>query len=224
MTVFLQLSLPLQIALIFFLSRLVINELFLFLRIFFKRDNLIYSFVSLIFFPGTIIHEMGHFVAATVLGLHVIEVKILPQWEKNQIKLGSVLYQKKDFVRGIMVGIAPIFFALFFFWFLAKFHLFPGNQPFINILLGYVVFAVSSTMFSSKQDLVDFVLIIPVVIIIIGLIYILNIRLDFILNNRMLKEAVSGFSREVSFYLLFSLVVNAILIVFFKSFRALLHK
>lgn len=218
------LLIPLQIILIFFLSHLTIGELFNFLRIFFKKEKIIYSLVSLLFFPGTVIHEMGHFVGATVLNLRVHEVKLLPSFEKNQIKLGSVLYEKKDFVRGILVGIAPIFLAFCFFWFLGKFHLFPNTNFWLNILLGYVVFAVSSTMFSSKQDLVEFSLIVPVIIIIIGIIYIFNIRLDVILNNKLLKEGFYSFFQDINFYFLFSLIVNTVLIVFFKIFRILLHR
>jgi hypothetical protein len=224
MTIAQPLLIPLQIVLIFFLSHLTISELFYFLRIFLKKEKLIYAFVSLLFFPGTVIHEMGHFVAATILNLRVHEVRLLPSFEKNQIKLGSVLYEKKDFIRGILVGIAPIFFALVFFWFLGKFHLFPNTNLWLNILLGYIVFAVSSTMFSSKQDLIEFVLIVPVIIIIIGIIYIFNIKLDIILNNKLLKEGFIGFFQDINFYLLFSLIANIILIIFFKIFRILLHK
>jgi len=224
MTIAHPLLIPLQIVLIFFLSHLTINELFYFLRIFFKKEKIVYAFVSLLFFPGTIIHEIGHFVAAIALNLRVYEVKLLPSFEKKQIRLGSVLYEKKDFFRGILVGIAPIFFAFCFFWFLGKFHLFPNSNLWLNILFGYIVFAVSSTMFSSKQDLIEFVLIVPVIIIIIGIIYIFHIRLDIILNNKLLKEGFIGFFQDINFYLLFSLIANTILIIFFKIFRILLHK
>lgn len=224
MTTTFPLLIPLQIVLIFFLSRLTVVELFRFLRIFFKKEKPIYILVSLLYFPGTVIHEMGHFVAATILNLPVHEVRLLPQWENNQIKLGSVLYEKKDFLRGILVGIAPIFFGLIFFWLLAKFHLFPSSILLENIILGYVVFAVSSTMFSSKQDLVDFVLIIPVIIVIVGIIYVLNINLDFILNNKFIKNGFTGFFKEINFYLLFSLVINTCLIIFFKVIRFIFKK
>jgi len=180
--------------------------------------------VSFLFFPGTVIHEMGHFVAATVLNLKVYEIRLFPQWKKNQIKLGSVFYEKKDFLRGILVGVAPIFFGLIFFWFLAKFHLFPNSQIGLNIFFGYIIFSVSSTMFSSKQDLIEFGLIVPLLIIIIGMIYIFNIRLDILLDNRLLKEGLNSFFKDISFYLFFSIIINTVLIIFFKIFRILLHK
>jgi hypothetical protein len=144
-----------QIILIFFLSRLTINELFYFLRVFYKKEKIIYSLVSFLFFPGTVIHEMAHFVTATILNLKVYEIRLFPQWEKNQIKLGSVFFEKKICKRYTGWG-GAIFFGLIFFWFLAKFHLFPNSQLGLNILFGYIVFTVSSTMFSSNKYLIEF--------------------------------------------------------------------
>jgi len=224
MSITFSLLILLQIILIFFLSRLTINELFRFLRMFFRKEKIIYILVSFLFFPGTIVHEMGHFMAATILNLRVHEVRLLPQWEKNRIKLGSVLYEKKDFLRGVLVGIAPIFFGLIFFWFLAKFHLFPSDSLLENIIFGYIVFAVSSTMFSSKQDLVDFVLIIPVIIIIVGVIYVFNINLDFIFNNKLIINGFFEFFQNINFYLLFSAITNFILIIFFKVTRLIFKR
>lgn len=224
MSITFSLLILLQIILIFFLSRLTINELFRFLRMFFRKEKIIYILVSFLFFPGTIVHEMGHFMAATILNLRVHEVRLLPQWEKNRIKLGSVLYEKKDFLRGVLVGIAPIFFGLIFFWFLAKFHLFPSDSLLENIIFGYIVFAVSSTMFSSKQDLVDFVLIIPVIIIIVGVIYVFNINLDFIFNNKLITNGFFEFFQNINFYLLFSAITNFILIIFFKVTRLIFKR
>ena len=221
---FLPSAIVLQIVLVYLLSRQTIDELFHIFRIFFHHDNFVYAIVSLFFLPGTIVHELGHFVAATVLLLRVYDVRIFPQWEKNQIKLGSVLYEKRDVFRGILVGVAPLFFAFFFFWLLSIFKLFPNDNFWLNILLGYIVFTVSSTMFSSKQDLVDFAFIIPLIIIIIGIVYVVELKVDFILSNTLLIEGVNSFFREINFYLLFSLIVNIVLIFVFKSFRFLVRR
>lgn len=221
---FLPVFLVIQILLIYLLSRQTIKEIFYFLRIFFNNEHFIYLLVSLFFLPGTIVHEIGHFLAATILMLQVYEVKIFPERQKNQIKLGSVLYEKKDIFRGILVGIAPIFFAFFFFWFLAQFKLFPTKGLLSNLFLGYVIFTVSSTMFSSKQDLVDFVFIIPLITIIIGTIYIFDLRIDVFLNNRLIIQGITDFLQKINFYLFFSLTVNIILIIFFKIFRFLFKK
>lgn len=213
-----------QIIIIYFLSRITINELFYFLRFFFKNDQIVFSLISVFFLPGTIIHEMGHYFFALLLMLNVREVKIFPEWEKNYIKLGRVLYEKKDFVRGIFVGLAPLILGVAFFWWLSVFKLFPSQNLLINIILGYIIFSVSSTMFSSKQDLVDLIYIIPLIIIVIGIVYIFDLRLDFILKNKDLIQTFSNGVKGINFYLFFSLIINLFLIVFFKSFRKIIRK
>lgn len=214
----------LQIIGLYFFSRQTTNEFFYFLRMFTRNQKTVFVLVSVLFFPGTVLHEMAHYFFAVITNLKVKEVKLFPEFNEGYIKLGRVLYEKKDFVRGLIVGIAPIIIALFFFWWLGAFRLFPNDNPYLNLILGYVVFAVSSTMFSSKQDLVDLIYIVPLIIIIGGLVYIFNIRADLILNNdRVIGKAVAVI-KTINFYLLFSLVVNIFLILFFKSFRKIFKK
>ena len=79
-------------------------------------------------------------------------------------------------------------------------------------------------MFSSKKDLVDLAFIIPLIIVIIGLIYIFDIRVDLIFKNKLFIERLVNFFKDINFYLLFSLAINILLIFIFKSFRFLLKK
>lgn len=214
----------LQIIALYFFSRKTTNEFFYFLRTFTKNQKTVFILVSILFFPGTVIHEMAHYFFAVITNLRVREVKLFPEFHEGYIKLGRVLYEKKDFVRGIIVGIAPIIIALFFFWWLGAFRLFPNENPYLNLIFGYIVFAVSSTMFSSKQDLVDLIYIIPLFIIIGGLIYIFDIRADLILSNGRVIKGMMSVIKTINFYLLFSLVVNILLILFFKSYRKIIGK
>ena len=202
------LTLIVQITLIFFISRLTTNQIFYFLRKFIKKEKVIFSLVSLFYLPGTSLHEIAHFLAATALFLKVKEIKIFPEFKEGYIKLGSVLYEKKDFIRGFLVGIAPIFAGILFFYFISVFKIFPSTNIFQNLLFAYLIFAVSSTMFSSKQDLVDFVFIIPILILIIAFIYIFQIDFSIILKNKELLESLLEFLKEVNFYLFFSLIIN----------------
>ena len=211
-----------QLLLLFFLSRQTINELFYFLRLFFKNEHFIFSLVSLIFLPGTILHEMSHFFMAISLFLKVRDVRIFPEKHGNTIKLGMVTYEKQDFIRGILVGIAPVFFGFFLFFVLAYFKFFPSENIFINLVFIYLIFVISSTMFSSKQDLVDLIFIIPLVIIALALVYIFNIDLRFIFANQKIIMNLNYFSQMINYYLLYSLIINVGLILFFKSSRKLL--
>lgn len=208
-----------QLILLFFLSKKTTNEIFYFFRAFHIEEKTIFAIVSLLFLPGTIIHELAHFFAAMILFMKVRELKIFPEFQENEIKLGHVLYEKKDFIRGILVGIAPFFAGAFFFWMIAYFKLFPNQNIAVTILLAYLIFAVSSTMFSSKQDLVDIVYVIPVMILIGGVWYVFGIQIDWITKNEIIIKNITQFLKQVDFYFFYSLMINIALIAGLKTVK-----
>lgn len=210
-----------QLTALFFLSRKTINRLFFFFHSFLNHEKTVFLLLSLIFFPGTILHELAHFFAATILFLNVRDLQIFPHFERDEIKLGQVAYEKKDFLRSIMVGIAPILAGLFFFFFLSFFKLFPSGNLWQNLFFGYLVFVISSTMFSSKKDLVDFIYIIPTVLIFLGVIYVFDIKLDFIFKNKNLLVTFSSFLEKINFYLLLSLLINFFIYLFLTILKSL---
>ncbi len=161
---------------IYLLSKRSINKLATILDRLFHNHHITNGVISLIFFPGTVLHEMAHFFMATILLLKVAKVNLLPTWEKNNIKLGSVSYYKKDVFRSILVGIAPIFVGVGILWWLSLTGLFPAHTWWLNILLGYLIWVVSSTMFSSRQDLIDILYVIPLIIFIAIVVYLFKIN------------------------------------------------
>ncbi len=212
-----------QILLIYFATRFTTNEIFAFLRIFIKEDKIVFVIISIVFLPGTIIHEMSHYLTATISLLNVREVNIFPQFEGNYIKLGSVVYEKKDILRGILVGIAPLFFGLFIFWLIHSFKIFPQSNLGLNILFTYLIFTISSTMFSSAQDLKDLVFILPLIIIIAAFIYVFNINIADFLKNGFFNN-LTIFAKTVNFYLLLSLIIDLSLYTVLRSIRYLLKR
>jgi len=208
---------------LFFVSHSTTNELFYLLRIFFKSEKTVFGLISLIYLPGTIMHEMSHFLMATVLLIRVREVKILPEFEKNYIKLGKVLYEKKDFVRGVLIGIAPLVIGLVFLWWLALIQIFPSSYWYVNLLLGYLIFSVSSTMFSSAQDLVDLIYIFPLLLLIGLIIYIFNIRVDLLFNNNNLIKGINQMLSIINMYLFLSLSLNLATMIVVRGLRKLIN-
>lgn len=213
-----------EILALYFISRWTINELFQFFRIFIHDDHIVFWIISLIFLPGTIVHEFAHYFVALILFLNVREVKIFPELEANYIKLGKVLYEKKDVVRGVLVGLAPIFVGLIFFWWMSAFKLFPQPNILLNILCIYGIYTVSSSMFSSKQDLIDLVYILPFIALIIGIVYVFNIRLDTVLQNTGFNKALLAFIQSINLFILISLIINLGLLVAMKTIRFILRK
>lgn len=213
-----------DLILIFFTSRYVIDEIFHFLRLFIKNDRKIFIIVSLFFLPGTIIHELAHFFMAAILLLKVKEVNILPALYHQFIKLGSVTYEKKDPIRGILVGIAPLFVGLIFFYLVNVSNIFQSQNHILNVFFIYLIFSISSTMFSSKQDLVDMVFIIPLIIILVVVSYVYQIKIGDLIINKIVIDSLASFFVSVNKYLFLSLLINLLLLIVFKGLRIILRK
>ena len=198
----------LQIIVIYITSRLIIKELFLFLRKFFQTDFPVFVLISLIFLPGTIIHETAHFLTALFLILPVKSMTILPKWDNNEIKLGEVIFVKKDFLRAILVGIAPVFFGIGILFSLFYFHIYPVNNFGLNILYSYLIFSISANMFSSKQDLKDLALIIPVILLLIVVFYVFDIKINI--------NSISVIMNKINLYVFFVFIINIVLFIITK--------
>src|SRR3989339_82793 len=198
----------LQIIIIFIVSRLILKELFLLLRKFFQTDFPVFLLVSLIFLPGTIIHESAHFITALFLILPVKSMTVFPKWDNNEIKLGEVLFIKKDFLRAILVGIAPVFFGVGILFSLFYFHIYPTNNLGLNILYSYLIFSISANMFSSKQDLKDLALIIPVIMLLVIVFYVFDIKINI--------GSLNVIMNKINLYIFFVLIVNTVLFIFTK--------
>lgn len=214
-----------QVIALYIFSRAVINQLYSFFDIFIKSQKIVFLIVSMLYFPGTIIHEMSHFFAAIILFLNVKDIRIFPQFEDDHIRLGSVSFEKKDFVRGILVGIAPFLFAMLIFFTISTNALYPTNNFGLNILFGYLIYTISSTMFSSKKDIVDLIYIIPLAIILLGAGYFfLGFNIIDFFNQDFVKRITNRFFENVNFYLLFSLIINIVLLGVLKSLVFLLKR
>ncbi len=207
----------LQLIALFFVSRLSITRLFQVLRLIFHHENIVYSLIAFIFFPGTVIHELSHFVMAVILFLKVRDIHVFPQWEGRYLKLGSVYYEKKDVLRSVIVGIAPVIVGLLLFWWLFSLQIFESSNIFLKITVGWLVFILSTTMFSSKQDLIDIVYLIPVAIVAAGIVYIFQIDLSQVVQWDMLLEATSAFVYAINIYLLISLGIHALIIFLLQT-------
>lgn len=199
---------------LFFTSRKTIDICFHFFSRFLSHPHAAYRMMALLYFPGTALHEMSHLVMAMILNLKVRDISFIPKIRGNTLKLGTVTYEKKDVVRGLIVGIAPFFAALYAFWLIDAFKLLYLNF-WITALFSYVVFTISSTMFSSKQDLIDLVYVIPIFVIAGITIAVLKVDLNPFIAVLDLNK-VSQFFSIVNSFLIFSLLLNGGMIMVLK--------
>lgn len=201
---------------IYFFSRMAINEVFYFLMRIFKNYHLVLAIITLILLPGTLIHELAHFLMALALLLPVKSMSLFPVFEADQIKLGEVKFEKRDVIRGGIVGIAPFVVGILLLISIFYFRIFPGQDLILNSLAAYLIFSVSSNMFSSSQDLKDAFYIVPAIAFVAALIYLFDIKLDMTSVNAIMKEA--------NYYLFFVLAINFGAFVLFKILNSFSKK
>ncbi len=140
---------------LYVLSRIFIRKLFYVLfRITRSREKAI-ILLGWIFLPGTFIHEISHLLAALVTVVPFGELNLMPEVEEDGVKLGSVQIGKTDFVRGSIIGLAPILAGGGIIFWGISFMLSGGylENPWIVALIIYSIFQITHTMFSSKKDL-----------------------------------------------------------------------
>lgn len=196
-----------ELVLIYFITKQITNELFFVIRKITKSHQLSLRIITFIYLPGTIIHELSHYIAALFLHLRIKDISIFPEFEGNYIKLGSVRYIKADFFRGFLVGIAPLIVGIIIFYIIFFFNLFPLQNFILNIPFAYLLFIIAITMFSSKQDMIDAIYLIPIIIIFGIIIYIFNIDFTILFKNEHFRTITLGFITNVQRYFLIVLCI-----------------
>lgn len=117
---------------------------------------------SVIFLPGTIIHEISHFLIAALTGARTGKIEIFPEYledeidkKYNHIALGSVQTQKLNPLRGFLVGIAPFVSGIaLLIWLSSLLQVsFASGNTWIFILEGYLFFTIANSFFPSWPDI-----------------------------------------------------------------------
>lgn len=204
-----------QIAVIFYTTRRVTNALFIFFHRKTHSEFMASWLLGLIYLPGTLLHELSHFLTAIALLLPVGELSLLPEVKKLDdagryyVKLGHVTFGHKDYLRSSLVGIAPFLTGLAFFYAVFSFNIFPTDNILINILGAYILFSVSSSMFSSKKDMQGTLIFIPIIILTVSLL--IGFRVDVI--GLLHSPTVIDFLTRINIYFVYGSLINAILFV-----------
>lgn len=137
---------------------------------------------SLIFLPGTVVHELSHFLAAVMTGARTGKIEIFPSLKPSKVQprhgevgpseisekmthLGYVKMQRLGPVRGFLVGTAPLLVGLTLLIWLAstiEFRILNSDLPAgqagfrmtgIKALKLYFFFTVANSLFPSWSDI-----------------------------------------------------------------------
>lgn len=168
------------------------------------------NFLSFLFLPGVIIHELSHLLIASVLSVPVGSMEFMPKKSQNNVKLGSIEIAKTDPIRRSIIGFAPVFVGLIII--LGIVYLFTSNILFFkdkdSYILGaailgeaYLLFVISNTMFSSSKDIEGTIEILITLLIIFIAVYILGFRPQLAFNNLFTKEVLEIVHKATTFLL-----------------------
>lgn len=168
-----------------------------------KSHQLGIMLYSLIYLPGTIIHELSHFFSAAILGVRTGNISIFPTKEDSRLKLGSVEIQKTDFIRSSLIGIAPFITGAILLLYLTSILNIDNGAGVFNsltsvfnrsintttILQIYLIIAISNTLFTSKEDRRHWPVLIIISLITYFAIYISGNNIS--LNSQIINNAKS---------------------------------
>ena len=161
------LGLTLPFILVQYLLHREIQYLFLILT---RRLNLAVGLFSLLFFPGVLLHELSHLLAALVLRVPVKKFSLIPHTTPTgRVRLGYVQTSQVDFIRDALIGTAPLItggaaIALISHFILGLPGFFTGDfhtwwQALQQLpvlpdfwIWFYLLFTISSTMLPSESD------------------------------------------------------------------------
>ena len=208
-----------EIAILFLLSRSITKTLSKFMSI---------NFLSLIFLPGVVVHELSHLFMAVVLFVPVGNMEFVPKKSEGGLKLGSVEIGKTDPVRRSLIGFAPflIGFALIVF----TVYLLTSNIEFFSdkevyVFLGtiigisYLLFAISNTMFSSKKDMEGTIEILATLLIISVVLYILGVRPSISFEENAFTKNIFEAVRISTIFMSAPIAIDLVILGLIRVFR-----
>ena len=190
-----------ELLVLWLLSRRLSQNLYITAFLLTKSRPTAIGFLSFLFFPGTVIHELAHLFTAEILGVRTSGLTLVPEGleEKNLpagkagVRTGSVAIAQSDPIRRAIIGIAPVFVGLGTLGLLSYFLpnlwaqaradaaqnvLFSSPSLYYVLITIYSLFAVSNTMFSSPEDMEGFWPVVIVISLVMGAAYMAGIRLN----------------------------------------------
>lgn len=177
-----------ELLFLFLLSKQLTRSLSQFLYLLKFNQQWTMIFITILFLPGTIIHELAHWLMAKLLFVSTGKISLVPALEQASIRMGSVAIARVDRIRSMLIGVAP-FIAGMIILFLTFSIILPMihsmNYLFICLYI-YLLFVITNSMFSSKKDLEGTGILVLLLILITIILYIFDKRLLYQLQTLVL--------------------------------------
>jgi hypothetical protein len=172
---------------------------------------------AIILFPGVLLHELSHWITATLLGVRTGSISLLPRrGPDGSLQLGYVEYYRGktlDPVRESLIGGAPMILGTIAIL-LIGFNVFTvvdlaqavqsGDMDTLTFTLSdlfqtkyillwiYLIFAISNAMMPSKSDRRAWPAFVVSMIVVAGIVYLLGLQND--IANSLVRPVLKMFS------------------------------
>ena len=179
------------------------------------------TILTIILFPGTVIHELSHLFTAEVLGVHTGTLTLAPESiEADQIQSGSVQVASSDPFRRTLIGIAPTITGMISLSILS-WYLSQTQHIMIGIALLYLIITISNTMFTSKEDMKGVLPVALTLAIFISAFYISGIRIilpaEFATTITTIIQTLAQYLAAAVGINLMGILVNTLLLLLFQK-------
>ncbi len=186
--------------LLYILSRKSVQGLYTMLVLVTGNNSISIAVITLLLFPGTVIHELSHLFTAEILGVRTGKLELSPEWirgkpipgTRQEVTAGSVMIAKTGPFRRAAIGLAPFLVGLIatiaLAWYVPVLY---GQVPWkdgIPVLLHpasvglvfalYGIGSVSSSMFSSSEDMKGVWPVLILLVLVIGALYLSGVRFN----------------------------------------------
>lgn len=185
-----------------------------------KPGLIIYSIFS---FPGTVLHELSHWLVAELLQVETGEISLLPALDTDSQKkrLGSVMTARVDPIRGFLIGVAPFVVGTLALFILESVltTTWDAGVWWQIILVLYGMIVIGNSMLISREDRRYW----PIIGIILILIIAIFSQLDLTISHSVQSWLARALTR-INLVLALTLLLNIILLVAFFGVRYVLQR
>ena len=212
-----------------FVSKRYIQVVFRVLLRLVRSRTIAITIMTIVLFPGTVLHELSHLFTAEILGVHTGKLTLVPESiEEDNIQSGSVAIAHSDPFRRTAIGIAPFINGIIVLtalsWWLT--HATEGTWLIINIqltlgIIFYLILTVTNTMFTSKEDMVGVVPVFLTIAILLVTGYIAGARIILPLSiTNTLQSILISLTQNLGIILginILGLILFSLLLFLFKK-------
>jgi len=215
-----------ELVLLFILSTTLSKTLSQTFYTLFRSEKVTVMLLALLFFPGVVVHEVSHWLMAQILFVPTGRVEFMPHLRGNELKLGSVEVAKTDPIRRVLIGVAPFLVGMvIILTFLFLYPVLPivpeDIKPFI---VGYLIFEIGNTMFSSRKDLEGTVELVLTFGILCSIAYLLGLRIPGEWISFFYSSDVLHIAEKAMFFIGIPLLINILLIFFLRVILRLIRR